>query len=59
MSIYAALELLATAADTAEQNAKIQATEGNIEQASLSASNAVEYRAALVILNAAQEIHGK
>lgn len=52
--ITPAIELLTKAAETCEQNAKIQATEGDIDQASLSQSNAVSYRAAIVILNAAQ-----
>lgn len=54
-----AIALLTQAAETCEQNAKIQATEGDIDQASLSQSNAVEYRAAIVILNSAKAIHGQ
>lgn len=47
MSIYAAIELLTNAAETCEQNAKIDEQEGNAEQAALNTSNALEYRNAL------------
>lgn len=47
-----AIALLTKAAETCEHNAKIQATEGDIDQASLSQGNAVAYRATVVILNA-------
>lgn len=58
MSLEASISLLTNAAEICEQNAKIQATEGDIDQASLNQSNAVQYRAAIVILNSAQAIHG-
>lgn len=50
MSIYAAIELLTSAAETCEQNAKINEQEGDAEQAALNTRNALEYRDALKIL---------
>ncbi|MNQ21254.1 hypothetical protein D3C85_343660 [compost metagenome] len=51
MSYYAALEMLATAAEKCEENAKINEQEGDAEQAALNTANALEYRDALAALN--------
>lgn len=50
MSIYAAIELLTTAAETCEHNAKINEQEGDAEKAALNTGNALEYRDAMKIL---------
>lgn len=47
MSHEAAIELLTNAAETCEQNAKINEQEGDFEQAALNTSNAQEYRNAI------------